>query len=490
MAEKEIKKYDDGMDVVKCLKILWRHKLVIIAVTVLLAAAMLVKTAFFTDYTYTSFGILHMNNRERNSESTDVILKSDVEASEALNSTYIEILQTRAFLNEVSEAIGGKYTAGQISGMLNISAIDDTALLKVSVKAGNSKDAQLIAQTILDKSPAKLTSVFKGGEVTIVDPAQEPSAPNSKGYARNMLIGALAGLVIGIAYAFIREFLDKKVHGGDDVAARYGISILGETDQLFDTVKKPLAAGGEDGAADGSDLILNDETDFGTQETYRSIRTNIMFSTPKQDLGKVIAVTSSAPGEGKTTTAINLAMTFAKTGAKILLVDCDLRRARSHRYLHIKRQEGVSNVVCGYAQLDSVIQKNVRENLDCITAGEISPNPSEILQAEEFGNMIAELQRRYDYIFIDTPPITVVTDAALVVKHCSGAVIVIRSEMTRYDLLDSTVQELNDADCRILGAVVHGSARRKRYGYYGAKTRAENEYWYSYRAEKGEDGNR
>lgn len=486
MAETEVKKNDDGMDILKCCRIVWMHKIVIVAATLIMAALMLAKTAFFTDYTYTSYGLLNMYNREN---TTGVILNSDIEASKQLNPTYIEILQTRAFLQEVSDEIDGKYTAAQISKMLNITAVDDTTLLKVSVKAQNPKDAQLIAQTILDKSPTKLTGAFEGGVVKVVDPAQEPSAPNSKGYLKNLVIGAAVGLVLGLLYAFIREFLDKKVHSAADVASRYGVSVLGETDVVEEKPKRFLLRGKASADSDGATFILNKDTDFGTIEAYKSIRTNIMFSTPKQELGKVIAVTSSVPAEGKTTTAINLAVTFAQTGARILLIDCDLRRAKVHRYLHLERKEGVSNVVCGYSKLDEIIQRNVRENLDCITAGENSPNPSEILQADEFGKMIEELQGRYDYIFLDTPPITVVTDAAIVVKHCAGAVIVIRNELTRYDLLDTTVNELENTGCKILGAVVHGGAKQKRYGYYGARSRAKNAYRYAYKPSGGSEEN-
>lgn len=160
--------------------------------------------------------------------------------------------------------------------------------------------------------------------------------------------------------------------------------------------------------------IISAETDFNTVETYKAIRTNIMFSLPKKEYGKVICVTSSAPGEGKTTTCTNLAITFAQTGAKVALVDCDLRKARIHRYLEIKRDEGVSNILCGFSEIENTLIKNVRENLDVLTAGEIPLNPAELLQTQEFDNLIDKLRKEYDYVFIDTPPITVVTDAVIV----------------------------------------------------------------------------
>ena len=109
--------------------------------------------------------------------------------------------------------------------------------------------------------------------------------------------------------------------------------------------------------------ILSGDSDFNTVETYKSIRTNIMFSMPKKDKGKVIVITSSSPGEGKTTTCINLAITFAQTGAKVILVDCDLRKSRIHRYLGVNRSDGVSNVICNYTDIDQAIKKMCERTL-------------------------------------------------------------------------------------------------------------------------------
>lgn len=222
--------------------------------------------------------------------------------------------------------------------------------------------------------------------------------------------------------------------------------------------------------------IISNDSDFNTVETYKSIRTNIMFSMPKKDKGKVIAITSSSPGEGKTTTCINLAITFAQTGAKVILVDCDLRKSRIHRYLGIQRGDGVSNVVCNYTEIDKAIKKNVRENLDCMTAGEIPPNPAEILDTEEFKTMLNKLTEKYDYIFIDTPPMTVVTDAAVIMKKDMGVVVVVRENVTTFDLLDITIDNIKKTETKLLGVIMLGSEEKKRkYGYY-----SNGKYGYNY----------
>jgi capsular exopolysaccharide synthesis family protein len=248
---------------------------------------------------------------------------------------------------------------------------------------------------------------------------------------------------------------------------------------------------------DSADRVLNKNTDFETIEAYKSMRTNIMFSIPKSDKGKIITVTSSLPGEGKTTTSINLAITFAQMGAKVLLMDCDLRKARVHRYLNLERKAGLTNVICGFVDFDKAVKRDVRENLDVLTSGEIPSNPAELLENEEFENMIHELQKQYDYIFIDTPPVTVVTDAAVVMKHSMGVIVVVRQNVTTYDYLDVTMMDIRRIGIKILGMVLlgtdegikkYGYYRRKKYKYkYGNKYGYKYKYGYNYGYKYGDD---
>lgn len=227
--------------------------------------------------------------------------------------------------------------------------------------------------------------------------------------------------------------------------------------------------------------ILDESSSFDTVETYKSIRTNIMFSIPKSEQAKVIAITSSVPGEGKSTTSINLAITFAQMGARVLLMDCDLRKARIHRYLELERQDGVTNVLCGFIGIDKALKRDVRPNLDCLTGGEIPPNPAELLETKEFGNLINELKTRYDYIFIDTPPVTVVTDATIVMKHCAGVVVVVRKDVTNFNLLDITVDDIAKTGATPLGFVILGGEQKvKKYGYYRSKYGNRRGYKYGY----------
>lgn len=212
----------------------------------------------------------------------------------------------------------------------------------------------------------------------------------------------------------------------------------------------------------GDTPVLNGEMDnFLRAESYKVVRTNIMFSLPKTDKGRIIGVTSSIPNEGKTTNSINLALTFAQTGVKVVLVDCDLRKPRVHRYIKLDLGVGISNYVCGYAEYDEIIRKGIG-SMDVITAGEHTVNPVEILTSDRFRSLIDRLAEDYDYVFIDSPPVSVVTDAVVLAQYCSGVVIVAKAEYTTYDVLDYTVENLRKTGSKILGFILTNAQDKKR----------------------------
>ena len=228
--------------------------------------------------------------------------------------------------------------------------------------------------------------------------------------------------------------------------------------------------------ASNCDKILSDKSSFGTVETYKSVRTNIMFSLPKSDRAKVIAISSACPGEGKTTTAINLAITFAQTGVKTLIVDCDMRKSRVHRYLGFERAAGLSNVLCGFSTFDAAVKKEIRPNLDCLTSGELPSNPSELLVSDEFKKFIDNISQCYDYVILDTPPMGVVTDAIVVAKESTGLVLVLRKGISTYGMLDKVIDTLSQTSIKVLGTIFLGNKEKKSPYKYTYKNRYIYEY--------------
>lgn len=235
-------------------------------------------------------------------------------------------------------------------------------------------------------------------------------------------------------------------------------------------------------AVNETEYIIDDNTSFRVMESYKTARTNIMFSLPKSDKGKIVLITSSEPAEGKTTTSINLAYTFAQTDAKVILLDCDLRKPRVHRYLKLDRGVGMSNVLCGFSTLDQAIRKNAKGSMDCITAGEIPMNSAELLMSDEMDSLLDELSTRYDYIFIDTPPVMTVTDAMILAPKSSGTVLVVRQETSTYDVIDKTVDLMKQSGIKILGFVFKMSPESsKKFWDATRNDKYSYKYLYNYR---------
>ena len=182
---------------------------------------------------------------------------------------------------------------------------------------------------------------------------------------------------------------------------------------------------------------------------------------------KTILVTSSDKNEGKTTTVSNLAVSFANLNKKVLILDCDLRNASIHKMFKINNIYGLTDILAKDRAVDKCIQETELENLYVLTAGAIPPNPAEILSSEKMKNLIEDLKNIYDYIFIDTPPIGLVTDAGVLSSFIDGVVLVVKSESVEKKYLEETKKKLDAVDARILGAILNSyKSEQKDYEYY------------------------
>ncbi len=229
---------------------------------------------------------------------------------------------------------------------------------------------------------------------------------------------------------------------------------------------------------ENSKRILSKESSFDIHESYKELRTNIMFSLPVSGC-KVISVTSGIASEGKSTTCFNVAITFAETGAKVIVVDCDLRRPNVANLLQIKKDKGLSNVLIKDCSLEDAIIATEYTNLDTLVAGKIPPNPAELLSSAPMKELIDTLKQRYDYIFLDTPPVNVVTDASLLTKLVDGYIIVVKQFRAEKTALVETVRKLNFVDAKILGFILNGVRYTKMgYGKYGYGKYGYGKYGY------------
>jgi len=211
--------------------------------------------------------------------------------------------------------------------------------------------------------------------------------------------------------------------------------------------------------------IISDQTGFAIVESYKAIRANINFAVPKQGCKKIM-ICSSYSGEGKTTTCINLAITIAQTGASVLLIDCDLRRANVHTALKIGNGAGVSNYLSGMADMDDIINASEIPNLRVATSGDIPPNPAELLARPNVGTMLKEMEEGADYILIDTPPVCVVSDVLPMSKMCDGVILVVSHMETKHPNIREALDKLNFAGASIVGMILNKIKIKYNYKSY------------------------
>ncbi len=230
-------------------------------------------------------------------------------------------------------------------------------------------------------------------------------------------------------------------------------------------------------ASTRTEYLLNDKTPFNVTEAFRNLKAAISVSVPKKSEGVVIMATSAYPEDGKTTVTANLALMFAVSDAKVVLVDADIRKGRIARYFKRKSTPGLSDYLSGQASLSDVVHRTrANENLSYITCGTHSPRPYELLESDEMKNLIEELKKYYDYVIIDTPPILVISDALALTPIVDGAVLVCRHEVSYVSDISRAISTLRFSKANILGVIVNDfkESSVRKYGGYG------NKYSYGY----------
>lgn len=226
--------------------------------------------------------------------------------------------------------------------------------------------------------------------------------------------------------------------------------------------------------------LLSSSQDFFMREAYKTLRSNVNFSLTEETTGgKLIAVTSALQSEGKSFTAVNLAISYAQTDRRVLLVDCDLRRPKLSRLLQVSAGAGLSNLLVTPALLPEAIQPSGVEKLDVILSGDIPPNPSELLGSTRMERFLAVVKERYDYIILDTPPVCMVTDAAVLASKVDGVLFVVRAGKSERPAVLQAVDQLAYAQAKILGFVLNGvDLDKSGYGYKKYRYKKYGKYFY------------
>lgn len=305
-----------------------------------------------------------------------------------------------------------------------------------------------------------ITGELRTSNVRIVDPAEVPRRPARPAKRKNLLLGVLGGLIVGLGLAFFFEYLDSRIKNPDEIRQHLGLAFLGLVPAL------PAKSGRA-----GTQLI-DDGVPPGFAESFRSLRTNLLFSMAEEG-SRSIVVTSTAPGEGKTVVASNLAMALAMSGERVLLIDADMRRPRLHEVYGGPQKPGLSDILVANAKASDAVRKTSTPGLWLLPAGEFPPNPAELLGSRRCKDLLAALGDSFHWVIIDTPPVMAVTDSSVVAHRASGVLFVVGSEMTSRGLAQRAVEQLDRAKARFFGAVLNRVDLQHNAYYYSHYYRRE-----------------
>jgi polysaccharide biosynthesis transport protein len=379
-------------------------------------------------------------------------------------SSYAEVATSPLVLEPVVQQLALPVTAVELADSLEATVPPDTVIIEIAATDPDPSQAARIADAVgaeLAKAAGGLSPSQKDGSeavrATTLAVAERPTEPSSPNILRNLGLGLVLGLLLGTGIAVLRHLLDTKVRSEQDVRALTDSPILGVV--AFDQ-KVP-----------NHPVILRDEPLAAPSEAVRRLRTNLQF-IDVANKPKSIVISSSIPAEGKSTIAVNLAVSVADTGARVILVDADLRRPSVADYVGIEGNVGLTTVLIGRADVEDVVQPLGTTTLDLLPAGQIPPNPSELLGSPAMAGLLDRLTASYDMVLLDSPPLLPVTDAAVLSKMASGALLVVGVDRIHRPQLEESLGSLKTAGAHVFGIVVNKIDRREvgRYSYDSAYT--------------------
>ena len=331
---------------------------------------------------------------------------------------------------------------------------------------GEVSSAKAMYDSLLQR--AKETGIsgeLKTSNIRVVDVAERPRGPISPRSSLNLMLALLGGSVLGLGLAFFFEYLDSRIKTPDELRTHLGLPSLGMVPALDMKSWK------------GKEPLIHLGVPPGFAEAFRTIRTNVLFSSAEEG-SRVLVITSTGPGEGKTTVASNLAIGFAQAGQRVLLIDADMRRPRVHSVFGMKQEPGLSNLMVGNAKASETVHKTAVPGLWVLAAGHNPPNPAELLGSQRFRDFLVSLKEHFDLILVDSPPVMAVTDAAIAANTANGVVFVVGAEMTSRHAARAAVEQLDNGRAHFVGAILNRVELERNAYYYSHYYRREYGAYY------------
>lgn len=470
--------YSENVYIPVLIRRLWKRKFPILFGAAVGAIAFLVLSWLLITPLYEASVTLYVNN-SISQENTGYITQGDLYASTKLVDTYAAIILSDSILENVIHDTSLDMDIDALAEILEINAVNDTEVFTVSARHPSPETAAEIVDSIAKIAPEEITDIVKGSSVTVISYARTPADIAFPDYRLMALIGFAAGMCLVAGCLFIQEMLDTRIQTASDFS-RWKYPLIAAVPDFLDKKQTDYGYGKKKSGkkkGNASSCMLSENTPFAVQEAYKTLRTNVLFSSPDEEK-KVILISSSLRGEAKSTTSINLAISFAQNQSKVLLIDCDLRLPAIAKYLGLGQYPGLTDLMLG-AKTDKEIFYALKNGLHVLTSGTIPPNPTEMLGSKKMEHFIRQMSEQYDYVIMDTPPLGIMPDAAILSKYATDVILVARQDVAEKTELDAAVKKLELAKAKILGFVftcVTDNDRRSykkhsyRYDYSGQKS--------------------
>lgn len=446
------------------LRVLHRNWIIVVALTILGGAGAYGWSLLQTP-TYQANTQLYVSVRSDAAGASELVQGTSF-ARQAVVS-FVDVVDSALVLDRVINDLDLDVSAQQLAQTVQASSPTDSVIISINVSNTDAEKAASIANSIgtnfadvvvnqLEKPEGDAVSLVR---VETIEPALVPTSPSSPRIPINVVLGVVLGLALGLGIAILRSILDTRIHSLHDIEAATAAPVLGGIALDPDAKKRPL--------------IVHADPRNPRAESFRSLRTNLQFIDVDGETRSFV-VSSAGPGEGKSTTTANLAIALAETGARVALVDGDLRLPRVADYMGIEGGVGLTDVLIGRAELVDVLQQWGTGKLFVLPSGRTPPNPSELLGSQAMQRTLEALASAFDYVLIDAPPLLLVTDAAVVSRFTSGVLMVAASGTTKKPQLTAAVEKLDAIGSRLFGVIVTMLPSRGPDSYsYGSYSYAE-----------------
>lgn len=434
----------------------------ILAVAFMVVVSVFCYNLWFKVPTYTSSTTIVLVKNDNNGDNGGTLNLNELNLNQKLVTTYSQIVKSKLVLNQVIAKLNLEdYNYSKLYNEVSVTSVDDTEIIRIAVTDEDSKRAANIANKIADVFTDEVTKIYNMDNVTVIDKAEVNKKQSNDTMFRDLILALLVSVVGTSGIVFVIYYFDDR---------------LRDTDYIENDIKLPVVAKVFKDH-NGIELLVDKKPNASASESIRTLRTNLQFASVDEDI-KTILVTSTLPGEGKSFISANLATSFAQTGKKVLLVDCDLRKGRQHKIFKLNGKNGLSNLlVTSLTKLNSFVYSTRIENLSVITRGVVPPNPSELLNSKKNKELIEKLKSNFDIIILDGAPIVGLSDSLILSSFVDKVLLVTSIGHTPKTELLNTKNALEKVGAHIAGCVANNiNVKSHSYGNYYYYN---NYYYYS-----------